>query len=137
MIESRGTNVRLSEGNISVSGGKGFSRARARFVPAPPLRVFQRGKSGMIKLPIDSHLFSSLPLPPNAPPSPLAIDDGGHRCYGRPQNENNSRKAACASIYILYSRPHSPVIGRATSLTRLFCQLSIRIRLSNMRVGFV
>ncbi|KYN08512.1 Origin recognition complex subunit 3 [Cyphomyrmex costatus] len=50
----------------------------------------------MIKLPIDSHLFST----PRTPP-PAMAGDAGHRCYGRPQNENNSRKAACASIYIL------------------------------------
>jgi len=50
----------------------------------------------MIKPPIDSHLFS-----------PLRARDAGHRCYGRPRNENE-RQAACASIYI---RPPSRPSG--------------------------
>lgn len=76
--------------------------SREHFVPQQPslsaalsTRGTQRGRRGtarMIKLPIDSHLFST--------PPPAMAGDAGHRCYGQPQNENNSRKAACASIYI-------------------------------------
>lgn len=66
----------------------------------------RRGAARMIKLPIDSHLFSA---PPRILPSAMA-GDAGHRCYVRPQNENNSRKAACASIYIPQTLPPSPFI---------------------------
>lgn len=50
-----------------------------------PRRPFQRRR--MIKSPIESHLFS--------PGYPL-----GHRCDGRPQNENIRTKLLAQSIYI-------------------------------------
>lgn len=87
---------------IPLASSSGLPKAFCPSSRAFPLLFQRKGprRTGglhprMIKLPIDSHLFS-------APRIPLLAT--GHRCYGRPQNENNSRKAACASIYI----PHSP-----------------------------
>lgn len=54
---------------------------------------------------------------------PFVARDAEHRCYARPQNENNSRKAACASIYI----PEPSCLHPDVS-TRLLCSPSRRSR---------
>jgi len=98
VIESRRAYVCLSEGNISGFGYEALANILSQqpsLSAALSTRGTQRGRrrtARMIKLPIDSHLFST--------PPPAMAGDAGHRWYGRPQNENNSRKAACASIYI-------------------------------------
>jgi hypothetical protein len=74
----------------------------------------------MIKLPIDSHLFSPL----------RARDTGGTGAMADRETRTKPRKAACASIYI---RPPSRPSGGGTSRSVRSGGDIAEIRLSNTR----
>lgn len=130
-----GTIVRLSEGNISKPpGGEGGSRA---FCPSSrAFSLFQRGDR-MIKLPIDSHLFSS---PPPPPVRPLVAAMRGTRCYqATTKRERAAQSCLRIDLYLPFPPyPQPPPLARRLYSSLLSVFDVSEIRLSNMpHVGFV
>lgn len=124
-----GTIVCLSEGNISKPGD---SRV---FCPSSrAFSLFQRGDR-MIKLPIDSHLFSS-PRAPSVRPS--------WRCEAQVlPGDHKTRTTRAKLLAHRFMSPIPPLSAASTSRARRLYSslLSVfdvsEIRLSNMHVGFV